>query len=380
MVKEVKEIKTQYILLLLLWFSCGRENNTGSPNQIAPTYYLEKVDSIQIDRGNISRVLDYSPVKNRFLAFDQITQEFLVFNDQGQILESVYREGEGPNEYNSSLIAASFNDEDGGYFMLSSIEFLRYNEKWEVEERIRFTSYVQLRFYSGPKVAIPYYSLSGTSENYFFTSFFSGINTFVGSNAKEISPDYLIEQYNPTKKSIEWKLPFETELLPEFESNEESGKTKPTQVFSLDKEANLLYLTFERSKEIGVYDIAEDFKLQKKIKFDHESFLHSNKSKNTGLFNFGDEKFAVLYYKGLSEAATEARKINNSGFPLHDPSLYSLILVEAGFQQEMEFPMICEPHLEFIKLPGNRIMLRDKFKGAKEPEHSNYSIFELKQK
>jgi len=321
MVKIAKGIKTQYILLLLLGFSCGIENNTGSQNQIAPTYYLEKVDSIQIDRENIIRVLDYSPANNHFLAFDQVTKEFLVFNDQGQILESVYREGEGPNEYNSSLIAASFNDENGGYFVLSSIEFLRYNEKWEVEERFRFNSYVQLRFYSGPKVTVPYYTLSGTSEHYFFTSFFSGINTFVGSNAKEISPNHLIEQYNPTKKGLEWKLPFETELLPEFESNEESGKIKPTQVFSLDKEANLLYLTFERSKEIGLYDIAEDFKLQKKIKFDHESFFHSNKSKNTGLFNFGDDKFVVLYYQGLSEAATEARKINNSGFPLHDPSL-----------------------------------------------------------
>lgn len=380
MVKKVKGIKAQYLLLPLLWFSCGRENNTGSQNQIEPTYYLEKVDSIRIDRENPIRVLDYSPANNRFLAFDQITQEFLVFNDQGQILESVYREGEGPNEYNSSLIAASFNDEDGGYFMLSSIEFLWYNDKWEVAKRIRFASHVQLRFYSGPKLAVPYYILSTTSEPYFYTSFFSGINTFVGGNAKEISPNFLIEQYNPTKRSLEWKLPFKQRLIPEFESNEENEKTKPTQVFSLDKEAKLLYLTFERSKEIGVYDIAEDFKLQKKIKFDQESFLHSNKSKNTGLFNFGDEKFVVLYFKGLTESATESRKSNNSDFPFHDPSLYSLIVVESGFQQEMEFPVNCEPHLEFIKLPGNRIMLRDKHKGDKEPEYSKYSIFELKQK
>jgi len=264
--------------------------------------------------------------------------------------------------------------------LLSSIEFLDYNQKWEVKNRIRFASHVQLRFYSGPKLAIPYYRLSKTPEPYFFTSFFSGINTFVGSNTKEINPDYLIEQYSSTKKSLEWKLHFETELLPEFESNEESGKTKPTQVFSLDREANLLYLTFERSKEIGIYDIAKDFKLQKKIKFDHESFLHSNKSKNTGLFNFGDERFVVLYYKGLSEAATEARKINNSDFSFHDPSLYRLILLEAGFQKEIKFPLNCEPHLEFIKLPGNRIMLRDKNKGDKEPEYSKYSIFEFKPK
>ncbi|WP_373523735.1 hypothetical protein [Aquiflexum sp.] len=378
---ESLRFNTLIISILLFCFSCGRENTTESEIKSKLAYFLEKIDSIRIDRENKVMLLDFNPTIKRFLAFDQITEEFLILDDRGQILESIYRVGEGPNEYNSSILAASFNDKEGGYFMLSSNEFLWYTENWKVEKRIRFASHVQIRFYSGPKLKVPYYRLSSSSEPYFFTGFFSGINSFVGGDMKEFTSEYLIEQFKPQNEGLEWKLSNDTELIPDFELDKDNKEMKPVQIYSLDSEAKIMYLTFERSKEIGVYDLANDFELKGKMSFDHEIFNLSNKSKNTGLFNFGDDTFGVLYFMGLSEAGTEARKSNNSDyFPFSDPSLYRLIVVHNGNQQEneIEFPLKCEPHSEIIQVSENRILLRDKYMGSDEPDYSTYSIYELK--
>jgi hypothetical protein len=374
-------LKALIFSISLFCFSCGGESTTESENINQSTYFLEKVDSIRIDRENKVMVLDFNPTNSRFLAFDQITEEFLILDDRGQILESTYRVGDGPNEYNSSILAASFNDEEGGYFMLSSNEFIYYNENWKVEKRIRFASHVQIKFYSGPKLIVPYYRLSGSSDPFFFTSFFSGFNSSVGGDMNQITSEYLIEQFNPHIEGLEWKLSNDPELFPDFELDKDNKGMKPVQIYALDSEAKIMYLTFERSKEIGVYDLANDFELKGKISFDQESFSQTTKSKNKALLKFGDQMFGVLYFMGLSETATEARKSNNSDyFPFSDPSLYRLIVVHNGFQQEneIEFPLNCEPHSEIIQLSENRILLRDKYMGNDEPEYSTYSIYDLR--
>src|SRR5690554_5221870 len=112
------------ISLSLFCFSCSGDSESRSQTLGTDSYYLEKIDSIHIDRENTVTVLDFHPASDKFLAYDQITQEFLVLDERGRVLEAVYRVGEGPNEYNSNLLAASFNHERGGYYTLSSRDFL----------------------------------------------------------------------------------------------------------------------------------------------------------------------------------------------------------------------------------------------------------------
>lgn len=365
--------------LLLVSWSCGR-GKTGSEMEQGNLYYLEKVGSIRVDRENKVRILDFEPVKHQFLAFDPITQEFMLLNREGQVLEAINRVGEGPNEYNSSLIAASFNREQGGYYTLSSRDFLWFNEKWEVQKRIRFASYFQIFLYTGPRSRVPYYRLPGVSEPYFYTSFFSGVSLDARSTDEGASKS-LIEQYNPQKDSLEWVMSNDLQSLPVFELDKENEQINPVQVYVLDTDAKTMYLTFERSQQIGIYDLANDFELKQRISFDPGSFSQSNKSKNIALFNFSPETIGVLYFMGLSEASTQARKGADPDYsPLFDASLYRLIMIQDGLQQEteIEFPPGCEPHSEMIQLPGNRIMMRDQYQGDDEPEYSTYSIFELK--
>lgn len=372
-------LKVLLVSLLLFCFSCG--GNSDSVSEIMRTsYYLEKVDSIHIDRENTVTLLDFNPASNKFLAYDQITQEFLVLDERGRILEVVYRIGEGPNEYNSNLLAASFNHEEEGYYLLSSREFLWFNENWEVDKRFRFTPQVYIRFYTGPRFEVPYYTLPGDEDPYLFTNFFTRTNTGVIGEEDDTSK-YLIELYNPQKDSLEWMLPNDPQLLPEFELDKDNRQTRPVPLFVLDNEAKLMYLTYERSGEIGVFDLANGFELKEKIAFDQESFIRSNNSRNIALFPYAPAMFGVLYFMGLSEAATQTRINNNPDYyAFFDPSLYRLIMVRDGLQQanEIEFPAGCEPHSEIMQLPNNRILLRDKHMGDDEPEYSTYSIFELK--
>ncbi|WP_162415990.1 hypothetical protein [Cyclobacterium roseum] len=369
------------IMAAMAVISCHKSSKSEEEMSESTTYYLEKVDSIRIDRENTVRLLDYHPIEDRFLAYDQITEEFLVLDGKGELLEAAYRVGEGPNEYNSSLLAASFNQEGSGYYLQSSGEFLRYNVNWQVEGRIRFASQVFIRFYSGPQLRVPYFRLQDASDPYFFTNFFSGVNNSAGVMDGEDGPDYLIELYNPQKEGLDKALPNDTELLPEVEMNPDSKRANPVQVFALDKAASRLFLTYDRSNEIGVYDMTQDFALEEMLNFEHQRFSAVQKARNTALFHFEPNLFAVLYFEGLSEAATEARKAKDPEyFSYRDPELYHLILIQDGVHQEEEiaFPASCEPHSEILLLPGKRLLLRDKYKGEDEPTYSTYSVFELK--
>lgn len=358
------------VLLCPILLSCGGKGNDGS----ASGYYLEKVDSIHIDRENQVTLLDFHPGSNRFLAYDQITEEFLVLDKSGGVLEAVYRKGEGPNEYNSNLLAASFNQEGEGYYTLSSTEFLWFDENWEVTRRLRLVPDVHVVFYSGPRFKVPYYTLPEVESPYFFANFFTDTNTGMPEEAPH---PYLIQFYAPQKDSLEWGLANQPELLPEFELDEESRLTKPVPLFELDNKVKRMYLTYQRSGQIGVYDLAKNFELIEKINYKHESFVQSNQSRNLRLFNFSNNTLGVLYYLGLSEAATLARKNQDPDYyPFADPSLFRIVLVRDGVQEdeEIEFPEGSEPHAEIVQLPGNRVLLRDKYMGDDEPEYSNYSV------
>lgn len=381
MLNKIHKAGVFIIMALPVVISCNTSSKSEEEMSEATTYYLVKVDSIRINRENTVRLLDYHPIEDRFLAYDQITEEFLVLDGKGKVLEAVYRIGEGPSEYNSSLLAASFNQEAGGYFLQSSSEFLGYNSDWEVENRIRFASEVVIRFYSGPQLRVPYFRLQDASDPYFFTNFFSGVNNSAGGMNGGDGPDYLIERYNPRKGGLEWVFANDPELLPEVAVNPDSKRANPVQVFALDKAANRLYLTYDRSNTIGVYDMDQDFGLKEMLHFDHRSFSSVQNARNKALFNFEDDFYGVLYFEGLSEAATEARKAKDPNyFPYRDSGLYHFILIQDGVQQEEEmgFPAGCEPHSEILSLPGKRLLFRDKYGGDDEPTYSTYSVYELK--
>ncbi|KEO73352.1 hypothetical protein EL17_13480 [Anditalea andensis] len=61
--------------------------------------------------------------------------------------------------------------------------------------------------------------------------------------------------------------------------------------------SNLLYLTFNSGKVIGVYDLANGFLLEKKMDFDYQEISNTNNSRNTALLHFGDQMLDCKLYR-----------------------------------------------------------------------------------
>ncbi|MFD2036442.1 hypothetical protein ACFSKL_16675 [Belliella marina] len=364
------------ILSLFFFFSCS--NSQRSENTIY-SYQLVQVDSFRVARENRIRILDYNSKSEEFLAFDAITNEFVQLDKSGEVLHAVVKFGEGPDEYNTSILAASFNHENEGIFVQSSNEFIWYSGDWKVKERLQIPAYYTIKLYSGPKLGVPYFRLANSSSPYFLTNFFSGIPVHNFETKDGLSEQMMVEFYNPVKDSLEWTLRFDKQY---FSSTELKEKTiNPKQIYALNRETNLMYLTFQDSKTIGVYDMSKGFESIETLNFEHQNFIPSNKSRNVTLLELGSDKLALLYYSGMSEGDIHLKKDADSDYLFYqDPALFRLLILEkdgSGYQ-ETTFPSDGEPHSEIVQLPGNRILIRKKDNPDIEQEYSDYLVFELK--
>ncbi|EIM75794.1 hypothetical protein A3SI_12094 [Nitritalea halalkaliphila LW7] len=118
------------IVILLMFYACqGKETN-----QEAYHIDLVKVDSFVVRRDTRFRILDHHAFSGNYLGYDPITRSFLVIDKEGQIVQEVKRIGEGPNEYNSNLSAAAFNEVGGGVLLQSSNALIWYDENWDVKK------------------------------------------------------------------------------------------------------------------------------------------------------------------------------------------------------------------------------------------------------
>jgi|GEM_PF-1405747 len=371
------------LLLLMHLFSCNSKNSdtTGisNPKKVSQTEYTwEKVDSFKVDRMTKFIMLDYNTKNQKFLAYDGITQEYLILDKKGNILQSVKRNGDGPNEYATLASAASFNHESDGYYVQTSNEFIAYNQNWEVIKRTKFSPYYGVNLYSGPRVKTPYYK-SSEKEPYFFASLFSGVGIFQMNKPEDWETTKLLEYYSPKLDSIKWALPLDKGLFMPYVF--EKPNHYINQIYTIDDKRNLLYLTFQNGQAIGVYDMENEFKQNSKLPISHQHFMKSNQSKNRGLFRFDGDLIGLLYYKGISEGAEQIRKeVNPNYSAFEDPSLYSFILFNKTIQLEKElpFPQNASPRSHPIVLPDNCILVMDKQNNELEEEFSTYSIYQLK--
>jgi len=367
------------LLFLLLLISCNGNNSGKVENDRISEYILEKVDSFKVDRETKIRILDYSPTKDVFLAYDLILKEFLLIDQKGEVLESINRMGEGPNEYLTNPIAASFDPNSDGYLIQSSTELIWYSNLWEVEKRFRFSSLHTIMLYSGPKFTVPFFNCQSGVGQCFFTNYFPGTLVHQFNSKEDVRSKKLIEYYNPSKNSLEWGLSFDPQLVPSSQLNEK--ELKLVQVYALNPEENNLYLSYQTGIEIGVYDLSKNFDLKDKIKINQKEFSMSNKSKNTNLIQLTSGQLVLLYFTGISETVELNRKERNPYYlPFQEAELYRFIVITDGVVQENEirFPGGIEPHSEILPLPQNRILLRNNTDGKTEAEFSEYSIYEFK--
>ncbi|WP_215222776.1 hypothetical protein [Echinicola shivajiensis] len=372
------------LAFLMILFSCKSKTNSHPALQDQEKSHLTeykwtKIDSFRVERMTRFTMLVYNYKSKKILAYDPITDEYLILNKQGNILQNVKRSGDGPNEYTTRASAASFDHETDGYFVQTTNEFVHYSANWEVKKRTNFSSYHTVVLYSGPRVKTPYYKISDAAP-IFFACLFSGVGIFKIVKPEDVDNIKLVEYYSPKTDSIHSALPLYKDLF--MPNILEKPNTFIKQVYTIDNKNNLLYLTFQKGKAIGLYDLEKEFQPISKLPISHQEYIKSHGSKNTALFKFDKGLLALLYYKGLSEGEEQLRKDKDPDYnPNSDPRLFSFILFDQGKQieKELPFPKNASPWPQPLVLQDNCILTMDKANDKVEQEFTDFSIYQLKQ-
>lgn len=362
-------------LILIIFFSCqGKDLKIIEFNTD-----LVKIDSIGIERETRFRILDHHSKNENLLAYDGITRSFILIDKEGKIIQEVNRRGDGPNEYNNNLITGAFNEFGKGIFLQSSNELLWYDESWNILNRWRFGSFFNIIVYGGPKFRTPYFFLEDTSKPFVFTSFFSNTYVPIVEIQSGLGSEKIIEVFDSEKDTLIWKLPVNFEMYSPYKPKDKEFDLM--QVYHLDAKQNILYLSFDNSLSIGVFDLNKDFDLIHKIKINPNELFDKGKGKTVNLFPINNQDFIILRYSGISEIELEnERAINENYSPLFDSRLFKFYYIsnDGSVKKEMNFPENCEPNSELVLLGGERILIRDKDNEEKEMDYSSYSIFEFR--
>ncbi|SIS81286.1 hypothetical protein [Belliella pelovolcani] len=376
------QINRSLIFTLLLIastvFSCSKKVSDDSYSEKG--FSLVKVDSFKVNHENRIRILDFEEDKGVFLGYDVIREEFLLLDKAGEISENIKRVGEGPDEYKSNIIAASFDRDKSGYYLLSSQEFIHYNESWSVIDRTIFSSYYTVNLYTGPRTNVPYFTKEGDSGIQFFCSFFPNIGVHRFDPKENLREKKLIEYYDTNSNEINWALNLDLDFFGQAEL--EQQYLSPIQFFHLDQNENLLYLTFRNSNLLGIYDLNDDFKLLRKIELNHASFLKTNQARNVSLSKLGNGHLLLLYYTGKSEGDIQIETEKNPSYLAYqDPSSYQLMIIDIEGEKttEIPFPKDMEPHSEILTIGKASILFRNQESVEVEQDFSKYSVFELSQ-
>ncbi|EAZ80491.1 hypothetical protein [Algoriphagus machipongonensis] len=348
---------------------------------------LKKVADLNIESLATVGIRDYDPAKDEYLGFvDKGSEgiELAIFDSNGKILISEVRRGDGPNYYSSSALTMGFAP-DGGIYVQTSAELLKYDREFNVIKRIRFEPKFTTVVYSGPREK--FIPLSKADP----ISFLIGVSNISGMalGLEVPSKVNLIDYYDPNNKSVRSIAPLsEREVFKGY--GDEKFPVSINSIYALNPQENLLYLTTTIDNEITVYNPINWF-VVKRIKVKHEEFKplddlpiqESNfrtsgrmalYAKNQKLLKFDSDLLGLIYVQGESEASYESRKNTDKKSRFRDPDFYRLILFKDGIQLPGEHT-ISSGMIE-MPLPNNRILVKVS-EGEVELDYIPYEIWEV---
>ncbi len=358
-----------------------------SVSGFAQKIQLKKVADLNIESLAPVGIRDYDPVKDEYLGFvDKGSDgvELAIFDSKGKILVSEVRRGDGPNYYSSSALTMGFAP-DGGIFVQTSIEFLKYDREFNLIKRIRFEPKFTTVVYSGPREK--FIPLSKGDQISFLTSVSNISGMAMGPEVP--SKVKLIEYYDPSMESVQSIAPLSERAV--FQGfGEKESPARINSIFALNPQENLLYLTTTIDNEITVYNPINWF-VVKRIKVNHEEFKplddlpfqESNfrtsgrmalYAMNQKLLKFDSDLLGLVYVMGESEASFELRKNTNKIYRLGDPEMHRLILFKDGIQLPGEH-MISSGMIE-MPLPNNRFLVKVS-EGDEELDYIPFEIWEV---
>jgi len=125
-----------FFLLCLL--SCDSNRDSSLKEDPILTYDLVKTDSIILDYMEQVNLLDFDPIRDIFLAYNQRNGDYLEFDRKGNILNEVNLLGEGPNDHGGTG-SYQVNYLGEGKIGVAGIgRFFVYNSNWKLIDKIDY--------------------------------------------------------------------------------------------------------------------------------------------------------------------------------------------------------------------------------------------------
>ncbi|WP_026956637.1 hypothetical protein [Algoriphagus vanfongensis] len=349
----------------------------------AQEYTFKKVKEFRVESLAGVGIRDYNPKLNHFVGFiDKRSEgiELAIFDSNGKILNSHKREGEGPEDYQSSALAMGFSPE-GDVFVQTSLELVKYDTEFKMISKVKFEPKSSTVIYSGPRSK--FVPLTRGEQISFIVNGTNLNNRGVNDIPKKMD---MIEYYDAGSQIIKTIIPLSSRKV--FQGIEdEVFPVNINPIFTIDSRNSNLYFTTSIDNEITVYN-AINWNVIKRIPVKHEFFKAlddiplsesnlgpTNKpplfSRNRELLKFDSDLLGLIYIKEISEAANELRKSEEKSFWMNDPEFQRVILFKNGIQLSGELTI--PSGLIQLTLPNNRVLV----KVVNEEEELDYYLFEI---
>ncbi|MEB2780920.1 hypothetical protein U3A58_10995 [Algoriphagus sp. C2-6-M1] len=355
----------------------------------AQEYTFKKVREFHVESLAEVGIRDYDPKRNVFVGFiDKRSEgiELAVFDADGKIVSSQKRQGEGPEDYQSSALAMGFSPE-GDVFVQTSLELVKYDTQFNRISKVKFEPKTTTVVYSGPRSK--FVPLTRGHDVSFIVNGSNLSNRGFNDAPKKMD---MIDYYDAGSQIIKSEIPLSSRKV--FEGIED--KVFPTTInpiFTIDPQNSNLYFTTTIDSEITVYNPI-NWNVIQRIPVKHEFFKAlddiplresnlglSDKSplysRNQELLKFDFDLLGLIYVKEISEAANELRKSEEKTFWMFDPEFHRIILFKNGVQLPGELTI--PSGLIQMTLPNNRVLVKVKNQEL-ELDYYPFEIWEIVEK
>lgn len=389
----MKYIQLAAILTASLAIACtsSEEQKDSSADQ-ASAYSLIPIDSFRIERLTRVTITDYSPEEKIFLGHLSIADTLMEISEQGEVLKSVYRKGDGPDTYGPRALLGLGFGENGERIVEPSMGWARYDQNWNLIDKsivrgplpvMTFAPLGRTQYYMQDDVPVyivgptAYISAHHIARVSMMKDTLKSLHTFKQDDKTQgsIIP-YDLAGYSPESKT------FYPEVM---------GKR-----FFIAGEK--LYLLHEVGQEIQVYDIANDFALSEKIPVNYEDFKRLDPisietpsedpamkafnyiaGRNKSFIDLGNGFWLLEYYTGISETTFEGKlAIDESYDPKNDPENLRMLLFKDGKQLDGTLPLLSKDML--VPMGDGRLLVRRPTSTEVEEEFTDFVIYQLTSK
>lgn len=373
-------IKAIELIIIFTIFSCNNTNQTKYSTTDNKKFKFEIIDSILVDNLEKLFIMDAAENFDEFLALNQKTDEVLIFNKKGKIINTFQNHKDTPEAINNIFSMSLLNNKDiliGGNQL--NLGIYNRNGKQKLKIKLPLLSPRGSHLSHKQIFEIEDNRYVGNIPAYPDSSFSKGL----------LKPTLLfIDTKNKSKTKSILKIP----LSSKYSDEKFHGYVHPIINYFEEK----LFISYQNETKLHVYNYKnKDFIFDKTINFEIKDFVQIIPSSNEGTYNFdknhrestpgriwrifcNKNNTFILYTKGIAESKFNNQIKDAKEFLKSDP-FYILALNDnlEVTQKNILVPLYITSDLLAVSEDGTFIGRKNPLFSTIEDENEVFYLFQL---